>query len=170
MNNRHLYWVILWATLVATAASWWALLSIYYKYGAATGNVNSWRTDMGSAGFRILSTGSRTRRFRGERLYGVLGGFTFTGFLMAMRTRFLGWPFHPVGYVLAETFTMPWLWCPTLIGWAIKLFVLRYGGIRAFRIGIPFFIGLILGDYVISCLWALLGLYLEIPTYRAFPI
>jgi hypothetical protein len=29
---------------------------------------------------------------------------------------------------------------------------------------------LILGDYIISCLWTLLGLYLDIPTYRAFPI
>jgi hypothetical protein len=103
-------------------------------------------------------------------MYGVLGGMGFTGFLMTMRTRFLSWPFHPVGYVLAETSTMVWLWCPTLVGWLIKLLVLRYGGIAAFRRGIPFFIGLILGDYVISSAWALLGLYLNIPTYRAFPI
>ena len=94
----------------------------------------------------------------------------FTGFLMAMRLRFFWWPFHPVGYVLAETFTMNWLWCPTLIGWLIKALIQRYGGIKAFRKGIPFFVGLILGDYVISCLWALLGLALDIPTYRAFPI
>jgi hypothetical protein len=65
---------------------------------------------------------------------------------------------------------MGWLWCPTLVGWLIKMLILRYGGIRAFRNGIPFFIGLILGDYVISCLWTLLGLYLQIPTYRCFPI
>lgn len=171
MNNRHLVWVILWATLVATIASWWALLSIYYRYGAATGNVNDWRTNMGSAGFNILSDWIRNPTgFEMNRMYGVLGGMGFTGFLMLMRTRFLAWPFHPVGYVLAETSTMIWLWCPTLIGWLIKLLVLRYGGIQAFRRGIPFFIGLILGDYVISCLWALLGLYLGIPTYRAFPI
>ena len=44
------------------------------------------------------------------------------------------------------------------------------GGIRLFRRGIPFFIGLVLGDYVISCLWTLLGLYLHIPTYRYFPV
>ncbi len=171
MNNRHLYWVILWATLIAACSGWWSLLSIYYKYGAATGNVNDWRTNMGSAGFNILSDWIRNPTgFEVNRLYGVLGGAGFTGFLMIMRTKFLAWPFHPVGYVLAETFTMPWLWCPTLIGWLVKLLTLRYGGMSAYRKGIPFMIGLILGDYVISSLWALLGLYLGIPTYRAFPI
>jgi hypothetical protein len=171
MNMRHLYAVILWSSLIAVLASWWALLSIYYRYGAATGNVNSWRTWVGSEPFYALSDWLKNKEpFQMSRVYGVIGGMLFTGFLMAMRLRFFWWPFHPVGYVLAETFTMNWLWCPTLIGWLIKALIQRYGGIKAFRRGIPFFIGLILGDYVISCLWALLGLWLGIPTYRAFPI
>jgi hypothetical protein len=171
MHPRHLTLVILWSTLVACAASWWALLSIYYQYGAATGNVNGWRTGVGSEPFQILADWIKNKpTFEPTRLYAVFGGAGFTGLLMILRTRFLWWPFHPVGYVLAETFTMNWLWCPTFIGWLIKLLTLRYGGIGMFRKGIPFFIGLILGDYIISCLWALLGLYLGIPTYRAFPI
>jgi hypothetical protein len=171
MNPRHLYAVILWSTLVAVIASWWAVLSIYYEQGAATGNVNSWRTNVGRDPFNALSDWIKNQTpFDAPRLYGVLTGMGFTGFLMFMRTRFLWWPFHPVGYVIAETSTMHWLWCATMVGWLIKLLVLRYGGMKAFRNGIPFFIGLILGDYVISCLWALLGLYLQIPTYRAFPI
>ncbi|GAB4453886.1 MAG: hypothetical protein OHK0029_07580 [Armatimonadaceae bacterium] len=171
MNPRHLYLAILWATLIAVISSWWALLSIYYQYGAATGNVNSWRTWVGQEPFHALADWIKNPgKFEIERLYGVMGGAGFTIFLMQMRTQFLWWPFHPVGYVLAETSTMHWLWCPTLVGWLIKLLALRYGGIKGFRAGIPFFIGLILGDYVISCLWALLGLYLGIPTYRAFPI
>ncbi len=171
MNNRHLFWVILWATLIGVLSSWWALLSIYYEHGAATGNVNSWRTGMGSTPFNLLSDWIKNKTpFDANRLYGVFGGMGFVAFLMTMRTKFLWWPFHPVGYVIAETSTMYWLWSPTLLGWLLKMLILRYGGIRAFRAGIPFFIGLILGDYVISCLWALLGLYLGIPTYRCFPI
>ena len=170
MNNRHLFWVVMWATLVGVCASWWAVLSIYYQYGAATGNVNGWRTSMGSVPFRILSDWIKSPTpFEITRLYGVFGGMVTVGLLMVMRTRFLWWPFHPIGYVLAETSTMYWLWCPTFVGWLIKMLILRYGGISLFRRGIPFFIGLILGDYVISCLWALLGLYLHIPTYRCFP-
>jgi len=44
---------------------------------------------------------------------------------------------------------MNWLWCPTFVGWLIKMLVQRYLGMKGFRAGIPFFIGLILGDYVI---------------------
>lgn len=171
MNGRHLYAVIVWATLIGILSSWWAVLSIYYAHGAATANVNNWRTGVGSDSFNALADWIKNPTpFDASRLYGVLGGSLFTGFLMVMRTRFLWWPFHPVGYVIAETSTMGWLWCPTLVGWLIKALILRYGGIATFRRGIPFFIGLILGDYVISCLWTLLGLYLQIPTYRAFPI
>ena len=171
MNPRHVYAVIMWATLVGAVASWWALLSIYYTHGAATGNVNDWRTNVGSESFYGLSGWIKNPgHFEPTRLLAVIGGTLFTGFLMAMRLRFFWWPFHPVGYVLAETFTMNWLWCPTLIGWLIKLIVQRYAGIKGFRAGIPFFIGLILGDYVVSSVWALIGLYLGIPTYRAFPI
>lgn len=171
MNNRHLFYVMLWAILIGTLASWWAVLSIYYQYGAATGNVNTWRTSVGTTPFRLLSDWIKNPTgFEMPRVYGVIGGFVVTGFLMAMRLRFLWWPLHPVGYVLAETSTMYWLWSPTLIGWVIKALVLRYGGISLFRRSIPLFIGLILGDYVISCLWTILGLYLHIPTYRCFPI
>lgn len=171
MNPRHLYAVILWSTLIAILASWVSLLSIYYQFGASTGNVNNWRTGVGSDPWNQLSDWVKNPgKFEIGRVYGVVGGMLVTGFLMTMRTRFLWWPFHPVGYVIAETSTMYWLWCATFVGWLIKVLALRYGGIKGFRAGIPFFIGLILGDYVISCLWALLGLYLGIPTYRAFPI
>ena len=170
MNNRHLFFVVMWATLVGTMSSWFAILSIYYRYGAASGNVNNWRTNVGSTPFNLLADWIKNPTpFDFNRVYGMAAGMGITGFLMVMRTRFLCWPFHPVGYVIAETNTMYWLWCPTFVGWLIKALVLRYGGISAFRKGIPFFIGLLLGDYVIASLWALVGLYLNIPVYRAFP-
>ena len=171
LNPRHLFYVILWASLVGIIASWWALLSIYYHYGAATGSVNSWRTGMGSEPFNVLSDWIKNKEvWQTGRVWGVLAGMGVTGFLMTMRLRFFWWPFHPVGYVIAETFTMNWLWCATFFGWLIKMLIMRYGGIKLFRAGIPFFIGLILGDYVIASIWALIGLALNIPTYRAFPI
>lgn len=171
LNNRHMFLVILWATLIGVISSWWALLSIYYQYGAATGNVNSWRTNMGSSGFNLLSDWIKNPTiFEVNRLYGVFSGMAITGFLMVARVRFSVWPFHPIGYVLAETSTMVWLWCPTMVGWLLKMMTLRYGGMGFYKKMIPCALGLILGDYIISSIWALIGLYLHIPTYRAFPI
>lgn len=40
---------------------------------------------------------------------------------------------------------------------------------RAYRRALPFFIGLILGDYVIASLWTSVGMALGIDMYRYFP-
>lgn len=171
MRNRQLVWVIMLATLVACLASFWALLTIYYTYGAATAKVNNWRTSMGSVPFNNLADWTRNPRLADPvALQAVGAGVLVTGFLNAMRTRFVWWPFHPVGYAVANTFTMEWLWCATFIGWLVKLVIIRYGGMRLYRQGIPFFIGLILGDYIIGGAWSLVGLAFGVRVYRTFPI
>ena len=96
-------------------------------------------------------------------------GFGFTMFLTAMKMRFLWWSLHPIGYVLGTGRwggDMNFFWFPVLVGWSIKSLVLRYGGLRTYRRAIPFFAGLILGDYVIGALWSLIGITLQIPTYK----
>lgn len=171
LRNRQLVWIIMLATLVGCLASFWALLTIYYEYGAATAKVNSWRTSMGSVPFWNLEEWTRNPRATDTvALRAVSVGVLVTGVLNAMRTRFVWWPFHPVGYAVANTFTMEWLWCATFVGWLVKLIIIRYGGMRLYRQGIPFFIGLILGDYIIGGVWSLIGLAFGIRVYRTFPI
>ena len=60
-------------------------------------------------------------------------------------------------------------WSSVLVGWAIKGLIFRLGGLKAYRRGIPFFIGLILGDQIIGCLWSIIGAVFGIPTYSVFP-
>ena len=61
------------------------------------------------------------------------------------------------------------MWCPFLIAWMAKLITLRYGGIRAYRAALPFFLGLILGDYVVPTLWGAFGMLTGYQQYMAFP-
>ena len=56
-----------------------------------------------------------------------------------------------------------------LVGWLCKVVTLRYGGIKAYRAALPFFVGLILGDYVIASLWTLWGSATGLTMYRCFP-
>ena len=61
------------------------------------------------------------------------------------------------------------VWTSIIVGWALKGVILKYGGgMRAYRVGVPFFIGLILGDQVIGCSWSILGAVLGIPIYGVF--
>lgn len=171
MNLRHVAAIIVLASVIGALASWGSVLTCYYQYGAATAKVNDWRTSMGSVPWRqmkdILDTPVKADL---ARLQGVGLGFIVTGALVVLRQKFVWWPFHPIGYAIAGTATMDWLWCATLMGWIIKSLVVRYGGMENYRQLIPFFIGLILGDYITGSVWAIYGSILGIQTYRAFPI
>lgn len=95
-------------------------------------------------------------------------GFVFTFLLYAMRRRFLWWPFHPMGYVLAPMWFTHHLWMSIFIAWVIKLVLLRYGGLRAYVRALPFFLGLVLGDCVIGSIWALVNLVFNVPTFSVW--
>jgi hypothetical protein len=171
MNNRHLAGAIMLATIIGALASFWALLTIYYEYGAGTAKVNGWRTSMGSRAFNdIRNWLNNPLQLNEASLQAVFAGIGVTGVLMWLRQQFTWWPLHPIGYAIAGTFTMDWLWFPTLVGWLLKALTIRYGGMKLYRTLIPFFIGLILGDYVIGGLWSLVGLVFDIRVYRCFPI
>ncbi|MDW8289915.1 MAG: DUF6784 domain-containing protein, partial [Armatimonadota bacterium] len=61
-----------------------------------------------------------------------------------------------------------WLWLPFLIAWLVKFFVLRYGGLLLYRRTLPFFLGLVLGDYTMGAVWSLIGVVWDVPTLQIF--
>jgi hypothetical protein len=63
---------------------------------------------------------------------------------------------------------MALIWFPLLIAWIIKVILLRYSGIRGFQRAVPFFIGLILGQFMVGSLLNILGIVLQIPVYQFF--
>ena len=60
------------------------------------------------------------------------------------------------------------VWTAVLVGWTIKAIILKLGGLNAYRATIPFFVGIVLGNQVIGCLWSILGGLLEISTYSVW--
>ena len=44
-------------------------------------------------------------------------------------------------------------WLSIFLAWLCKATILRYGGVRAYRALLPFFLGLILGEFTTACLW-----------------
>ena len=97
---------------------------------------------------------------------GFMGmGLAWTNILMLLRTRFLGWPLHPLGYALSGSWSMNLIWFPLFLSWLIKWIVLKYGGLKAYRPGVPFFLGLILGEFVMGSIWMVIGLLGNSQTY-----
>lgn len=170
IRQRVMTIVMLSAIVVGIAVGFWACLAVWYKFGAGSAKVEPWRTWMGKAPFdRITGYMANPTRPDLEGVMAMIFGAGFTFFLSYMRSRFIWFPFHPAGYVLANTGTMYWLWCPFFIAWMCKVIITKYGGIKGYRTALPFFLGLILGDYITSSLWALAGSTLGITMYRCFP-
>ncbi|MBV9851525.1 MAG: hypothetical protein JO250_17800 [Armatimonadetes bacterium] len=160
------------ATVSALIGSWLSCLHIFYTYGATSARVNHWYSDVGRSAFDGLQgwINNATQPTDVPRFWAGGVGVLITWLLVLMRARFVWWPLHPIGYLVANTFTMDWLCFPVMIGWACKALILRYGGLRSYRAALPFFVGLVVGDIVISSLWTLLFLALNIPGYRTYPI
>jgi hypothetical protein len=98
----------------------------------------------------------------------VAAGFVLTSLLMLLRTRLLWWPLHPVGYAMANTLTMGKMWMPFTIAWCAKSLVLRYGGARMYARSLPFFLGLIVGDFFNGGFWTAVGCF--VPTWHVYPV
>ena len=75
-----------------------------------------------------------------------------------LRLRFWWWPFHPIGYIIANGWGVTWYTVPFFVGWAVKSLVIRYGGLRLYRATVPLAIGLIIGDMLNQGLWSVVNL------------
>lgn len=69
-----------------------------------------------------------------------------------LRFRFTKFPIHPVLFVMWGTYPNNMTWCSFLIGWFIKMLVVRFGGGGVYQKFKPFFVGLIAAELMIVCL------------------
>jgi len=83
----------------------------------------------------------------------VAVGALLTVFLFIMRSRFVWWPFHPMGFAMGPSWPMIQLWFSILIGWIAKSVLLRYGTAKTYDRAKPFFMGLVVGEFVAGAIW-----------------
>jgi hypothetical protein len=88
----------------------------------------------------------------------TVAGATICLLLGLLRLRFWWWPFHPIGYIIANGWGVTWYTVPFFVGWAAKSLVIRYGGLRLYRATVPLAIGLIIGDMLNRGLWSVINL------------
>lgn len=165
VQKRRLTVALILAVVLGLFISFAIALMIWYSYGAGA-KTDSWRTSMGRMPFDQLSDVLKTPLK--PDLTGSLAtvsGFLITAALMVLRARFTWWSLHPVGYAMANTSTMNQVWLPFFIAWAVKSLVLRYGGMRLYRQSLPFFYGMIIGDFLAGGLTTLAGCLFGINVY-----
>lgn len=153
------------ATVIGSFVTFWIYLHVLYDLGADN-RARGWIVHMGFETFnRLQSWLTNPRTPRPLEVSGMYGGFAFTMLLMFLKSRFLWFPFHPGGYVLTTGGGFGREWFATFVSWALKLVILRVGGVKGYRAAAPFFLGVLLGDYTMGCVWSLIGLVWDMPTY-----
>lgn len=147
---------VVFATIVSAISSIW----LPYTHGGGTGMKNPfmyiWCPELP---FQWTTTrlDNPVAPNTGAMLH-MAGGAALVLVLFLCRTWIPSFPIHPAGFVVASSWAMYMLWFSLLIGWMLKVPVLRYGGIGLYRKLLPFFLGLILGDCMNAMVWTAIGL------------
>jgi len=159
---RRWFWMLALALPVGAVASFWAMLHLNYDFGALAKS----RGSFGSEAYdRLASWLQNPTDPEWPVVWAILVGFLSAGFLQFMRLRRAGWAFHPLGFAVSGSWEMNLVWMPLLIAWVLKALLLRYGGLKVFRRALPFFFGMIMGQFVVGSLLNIISIYLGVPSY-----
>ncbi len=93
------------------------------------------------------------------------GSAVFAMLLALLRARYTWFPFHPMGFALGVGGTVDRWWFALVLCTLFKSVIIRYGGVQGYQKAAPFFMGLVLGNYVVACIWSLIAIYYNVPMY-----
>ncbi len=159
-QRRPFFWAMMGGILVTLLSSFWIVIYLSYSYGGINLHDWWWRA---SSEFPLTYLAQMLNSQATTDFWGWM--FTFFGagmmwILMICQLRFVSWPLHPLGLAMGGTvFTSGVMWFNVFLAWLIKGWVLRYGGSAAYKSLRSFFLGMILGAFVVSGTWLVIDYF-----------
>jgi hypothetical protein len=152
IDRRRMFWAMYAAVVVAILCA--HVVSVYTVYTWSVPKLGWW-----PSGSSLGATNTLAKRLQTppemslDEWVGLgIGGAT-TLLLVAMRQRFLWWPWHPLGFVAWLGWPIDRYWLSILVGWLWKVTVVRVAGFKWFSSFRPAAFGLILGICLILTVW-----------------
>jgi hypothetical protein len=150
-----------WGWLLGYTLGVWALLRASFQFGG--------RPWYGMEVFRQLDTYLHAPTSFGlASLVAILWGGAQTALLATLHNRF-NFPLHPAGFVVSGSWSMNLFWVSLFVAWLLKASLIRWGGLAMHRQAMPFFMGLVVGDYLMGSFWSLWGCWQKRPAYNFLP-
>ena len=157
-SRRLVFWAIVMAVFFGLFGATWAILEMTYRGGG--NNADRWFCLHYPK--IIYMTTVTTLEPAGGYWKGIgfvgIGAIAMTIFTW-MRSRFLWWPLHPIGFPIMATRVTDQIWFSVMLAWLSKGMVLKYGGTPLFRRSRHFFLGMILGSVAVSGLWLVIDFF-----------
>jgi hypothetical protein len=161
-NARGLFGTMMIAALISAVTG--TLFTIYLGYKRGAVNLHSWFFINGprvTFDWGLMHMTSTEGPNYAGYFWTLVGAAVMLGLTVAHRTLFW-WPIHPVGFIICSVYWTDLLWGTIFLAWAIKLMVTRFGGTKQLRKARLFFLGMILGQFTVAGVWALVDTYCEI--------
>jgi hypothetical protein len=158
-NRRMVLGGILITLLAGVVVSFLAMLVLCYKFGVRELPLD-WATRTTVAVYENVYTliESPVRPGQWVLIFSLAGALVMLVLVICYH-RIYWWPIHPIGYLTAYSSAMRILWVSFFIGWLCNALCMRYGGVVLFKRLRFFFIGLIIGDFLMGGAWAIVGLF-----------
>lgn len=170
LSLKRLSYAIILASIFTVIATFWEYLHLYYKLGASSGYFGPWTLGLGNETFTKLQNWLYYPSLTDKIAVLFTGvGFVIASILTFLRTRFLWFPLHPLGYAMAGDWGMYNLWSCFFTSFIFKWFILRFGGLKLYRRAVPLFLGIALGDLSIGSVWSIIGILMNTTIYQPFP-
>jgi len=152
---------IAFALVAGVVISYMAMLSLSYKFGIRELQLD-WATRTTVAVYENIYSLVETPIQAGNwvMIFAVAGAITMLVLVICYH-RFYWWPIHPIGYLTAYSSAMRILWFSFFLGWLANALCMRYGGVLLFKKFRLFFVGLIIGDFLMGGIWAIIGLFAD---------
>lgn len=158
---RFIFFTIFSAMVVCLFVSAVAMILLCYKYGIRELQLD-WATRTTVSVYNNILPVIQNQIEQGQSIkYFAMTGAVIMGILVICYHRFYWWPLHPIGYLMVYSSAMKILWLSFFIGWLFNTLCMRYGGIALFKRMRFFFVGLIMGDFLMGGTWALIGFFTE---------
>ncbi len=159
INNRRLLIAMLIAICVGVFSTFWSFYHVSYLEGA-----RHWFANRPFSRLQSWLTIPRPPDIPAIIAIFIGSGLTFG--LMLMRMNVFWWPLHPAGFAISSSWSMNVFWFSILVSSVVKWVILKHGGMGTHRKATPFFLGLILGEFIIGSVWSLIGISINRPMYR----
>jgi len=166
INPRGIAVAMVLAIAVGAVAHFWSYLHIAYELGASR-KMMGWGTyGYAREAFGRLETWMLVPSTPDPKIIGAIAwGLLSTLGLMGLQARLVWLPLHPLGYAISNGWSAHWTYSSLFVAWALKTTISRYGGHKGYLNSLPFFLGLILGKFVIGGLWTVVGTVTGLPTF-----
>jgi hypothetical protein len=158
-NRRLILGAIVLTLILGMVISMGAMLALCYKFGVRELGLD-WASRTTLAVYENVNSLVEIPAKPGEWvvLFAAAGAVVMLVLVICYH-RFYWWPIHPLGYLTAYSSAMRILWFSFFVGWLCNALCMRYGGVALFKRLRFFFIGLIIGDFLMGGFWAIIGLF-----------